>query len=85
MTEELFLEKMADILDAEDDITMDAVLADIFSMVSRSISCMLALGNCSSLSRLSSSIWISTSTKALPIPIILSIYLIFDCKDIVFS
>ena len=47
MTEELFLEKMADILDAEDDATMDAVLADIEEWDSLSVVSYVAMANTS--------------------------------------
>lgn len=47
MTEELFLEKMADILDAEDDATMDAVLADIEEWDSLSVVSYIAMANTS--------------------------------------
>lgn len=47
MTEELFLEKMADILDEEDDVTMDAVLADIEEWDSLSVVSYVAMANTS--------------------------------------
>ena len=47
MTEELFLEKMADILDAEYDVTMDAVLADIEEWDSLSVVSYVAMANTS--------------------------------------
>lgn len=47
MTEELFLEKMADILDAEDDVTMDVVLADIEEWDSLSVVSYVAMANTS--------------------------------------
>ena len=47
MTEELFLEKMGDILDAEDDVTMDAVLADIEEWDSLSVVSYVAMANTS--------------------------------------
>lgn len=47
MTEELFLEKMADILDAEGDVTMDAVLADIEEWDSLSVVSYVAMANTS--------------------------------------
>lgn len=47
MTEELFLEKMADILDAEDDVTMDAILADIEEWDSLSVVSYVAMANTS--------------------------------------
>lgn len=47
MTEELFLEKMADILDAEDDVTMDDVLADIEEWDSLSVVSYVAMANTS--------------------------------------
>ena len=47
MTEELFLEKMADILDAEDDVTMDAVLADFEEWDSLSVVSYVAMANTS--------------------------------------
>lgn len=45
MTEELFLEKMADILDAEDEISMDTQLDDIEEWDSLSVVSYVAMSN----------------------------------------
>ena len=45
MTEELFLEKMADILDAEEEISMDAQLDDIEEWDSLSVVSYVAMAN----------------------------------------
>lgn len=45
MTEELFLEKMADILDAEDEISMDTQLDDIEEWDSLSVVSYVAMAN----------------------------------------
>lgn len=47
MTEELFLERMSDILDAEDEITMDTVLDDIEEWDSLSVVSYVAMANTS--------------------------------------
>ena len=56
----------------------------IFKNLSSFISCMLPLGKLISSSSESSCKVTRTSTNALPIPIILSIYLKFFCKDIAY-
>lgn len=45
MTEELFLEKMVDILDAEDEISMDTQLDDIEEWDSLSVVSYVAMAN----------------------------------------
>ena len=45
MTEELFLEKMTDILDAEEDITMETQLDDIEEWDSLSVVSYVAMAN----------------------------------------
>lgn len=48
MTKEQFLEKMIDLLDTEDEITMDSVLKDIEEWDSLSYVSFLAMANVSS-------------------------------------
>jgi len=45
MNEEMFLEKMTDILDAEETVSMDAVLADIEEWDSLSVVSYVAMAN----------------------------------------
>lgn len=47
MDKEEFLNRMTDILDAEDDVTMDAVLADIEEWDSLSVVSYVAMANTS--------------------------------------
>lgn len=47
MDKEEFLNRMTDILDAEDDVTMDAVLADIGEWDSLSVVSYVAMANTS--------------------------------------
>ena len=47
MDKEEFLNRMADILDAEDDVTMDAILADIEEWDSLSVVSYVAMANTS--------------------------------------